>query len=642
MSRNEHVCGWQPSSSHELSTRLHEKLKLEAIHYSGAQLPIIDTPTEPLQSVEASSLNELDPRPALLHFMIEATPRSTIVQDILADYDSLISRISVSRTDGPELKGPVVLMLHDVPDAVAPVHAHLAYMQIPSEDGESTELVLVWKFEVEIQRNWYEAAVAVSAPHCIVSVVDWTSDSPELPSYAAESSLVIAPSKFATYNVIKFGVNDPSEGNWTVESELFDYMASPLGWHSLPSSNSTSRCLDSTSTKVGRLWTTTSTWGNNVFAQENWDGNGEGDWCHYRRPDAGAEKVFDYKYDPKATETIDAEAEIRKYLNASVTQLFYTANMVHDLFYHYGFTEVAGNFQQSNFQRGGADNDAVIMYAQSGFDINNSEFATPPDGRNGRCRIALWHKTIPFRDGAFDTGNVIHELTHGLSTRLTGGPGNSGCLPMSEGAGLGEGWSDFIATVVRARRNASDYSLGSWLVDNSAGIRDLPYSLDDNINPVKFSTLNSWQYQEVHKVGEVWAEILWVTLHELVKVHGWSDTLLPPATPRNATTLESEFYRVRVDDGGRRLLIPKHGNTLMVKLVIDAMKLQPCRPDFLDARKAIIHADECLTNGQNACALWRGFAKRGLGPNAASTGKKTSFGRVKRTDDFDVPVACRT
>lgn len=39
-----------------------------------------------------------------------------------------------------------------------------------------------------------------------------------------------------------------------------------------------------------------------------------------------------------------------------------------------------------------------------------------------------------------EAGIVIHELTHGLSTRLTGGPKNSGCLGWGEAGGMGEGW----------------------------------------------------------------------------------------------------------------------------------------------------------------------------------------------------------
>lgn len=45
---------------------------------------------------------------------------------------------------------------------------------------------------------------------------------------------------------------------------------------------------------------------------------------------------------------------------------------------------------------------------------------------------------------------------------------------------------------------------------------------------------------------------------------------------------------------------------------------QPCNPDFSQARDAILDADKALTGGDNACEIWKGFAKRGLGVEAKS------------------------
>lgn len=55
----------------------------------------------------------------------------------------------------------------------------------------------------------------------------------------------------------------------------------------------------------------------------------------------------------------------------------------------YGFTEVAGNFQQHNFGRGGEEGDAVIADAQHGLGFNNAAFASPPDGQNGYVQACL-------------------------------------------------------------------------------------------------------------------------------------------------------------------------------------------------------------------------------------------------------------
>jgi extracellular elastinolytic metalloproteinase len=70
-----------------------------------------------------------------------------------------------------------------------------------------------------------------------------------------------------------------------------------------------------------------------VFAHENWEGLSN--WLQNYRPDAGEQLVFNYTYDPKRTVDSDSLDEARKYINTTVTQLFYTSNLVHDLYYRY-------------------------------------------------------------------------------------------------------------------------------------------------------------------------------------------------------------------------------------------------------------------------------------------------------------------
>ena len=82
----------------------------------------------------------------------------------------------------------------------------------------------------------------------------------------------------------------------------------------------------------------------------------------------------------------------------------------------------------------------------------------------------------PYRDGDLEAGIVIHELSHGLSTRLTGGPMNSGCLGWGESGGMGEGWGDFIASTVRAHKKYQDIPMGAWASNQDGGIRNYPYS----------------------------------------------------------------------------------------------------------------------------------------------------------------------
>ncbi|CAF5067225.1 unnamed protein product, partial [Rotaria sp. Silwood1] len=82
--------------------------------------------------------------------------------------------------------------------------------------------------------------------------------------------------------------------------------------------------------------------------------------------------------------------------------------------------------------------DYVVANAEDLKGTNNANFATPPDGGKGVMNMYLWTYTTPNRDGIFDMGIPIHEYGHGLSTRLTGGPANSGCLSSSESGGMGE------------------------------------------------------------------------------------------------------------------------------------------------------------------------------------------------------------
>ncbi|KAJ7207957.1 extracellular elastinolytic metallo proteinase, partial [Mycena pura] len=582
---------------------------LTHVHHSNCRFQRL-----PLEMAAKSSSQELDPRAALLQFMVAATPSDRTVNDILNNYDAHFARMtqySESNHFAPSDE-PLYILVDNVPDTVNPVKAKLAYVQVPGKD-DSVHLSLVWKFEVEMVDNWYEAAVSATAPHRIVSVVDWASDA---------VAPIPKPGKTAEYNVFAWGINDPSEGKRTMEKENFDALASPVGWHALPYANDP---MISGRNKEF-FHNTTRTWGNNVFAQENWEG--ANNFLENYRPDAGPGKSFDFAYKPRETEKGDALEEAQKFINATVTQLFYTSNMVHDLYYRYGFDEVAGNFQQYNFERGGEGNDAVIANAQDGSGYNNANFMTPPDGQNGRMRMYLWNTAIPYRDGDFEAGIVIHELSHGLSTRLTGGPMNSGCLPFGESGGMGEGWGDFLATMIRSTANYSDYTMGSWASNRWEGIRNYPYSLNDTINPSTYKTLDKPGYFGVHAIGEVWAEMLWVVAQNLIATHGFTDSLFPPEPFPNGTVPEGDFYRPR---SGKKPLVPKHGNSLIVQLVLNGMKLQPCRPGFFEARDAIILADQQMTGGENFCALWRGFSTKGLGPDA-NVVLRTPWGGGIRTD----------
>jgi extracellular elastinolytic metalloproteinase len=109
-----------------------------------------------------------------------------------------------------------------------------------------------------MEHNWYETTVSAIAPHVIISVVDWASDS-ALP-------IPDVPREPGTYNVFAWGLNDPTEGNRSVVKENFDILASPIGWHSLPYAHDPDVNGKRQGGKVGKPFyrNTTTTWGNNV------------------------------------------------------------------------------------------------------------------------------------------------------------------------------------------------------------------------------------------------------------------------------------------------------------------------------------------------------------------------------------------
>ncbi|MCL4116059.1 UNVERIFIED_CONTAM: hypothetical protein GTU68_007461 [Idotea baltica] len=279
--------------------------------------------------------------------------------------------------------------------------------------------------------------------------------------------------------------------------------------------------------------------------------------------------------------------------------------------YYYGFDEVAGNFQQSNFGRGGSEFDRVNVDILDGSGLNNANFSTPPDGFQARMQMFEW-MTIPSTfDSGLDNGIVIHEYAHGISTRLTGGPSAASCLSGNEQ--MGEGWSDWYALMFTL--DASDFPeepkvVGAYVLGedaNGAGIRNFPYSTDLSVNPVTYDDIKSLSVP--HGVGTVWASALWDMTWNLIDEHG----------------LDADIYN------------GVGGNNMALNLVTLALKLQPCDPGFVDGRDAILAADEILYDGMNTCLIWDAFARRGIGYFAE---QGSSVSNTDGTENFDLPPLC--
>lgn len=565
------------------------------------------------------------------------------------------------------------------------------------------------------------------------------------------------------YNVLPLPIESPNHGAFQVVTEPADAIASPFGWHD-------------TDGVAGAEYTITR--GNNVWAQDDIDGlnltNGSS-------PDGTASLNFNFP-----TPNLNQDAENN--LDVATINLFYHNNVMHDIFYHYGFDELNGNFQESNYGNGGDEGDSVVAQSQDGSGTNNANFATPPDGSAPRMQMFLWSPsgiaqnnlsisggtiagnygsvkpstgngadgpgnitgpsstpvtgslviaddggiipeegcsplinsanmagkiavilrgscnftqkiqnaqdagaiavivanhnnpsndpnyvpyvnmygvtdpefTIPSifvnyddgqtimsairrreritativdngpfaKDSSFDNGIVIHEYGHGITTRLTGGANNSGCL--SNNFQMGEGWSDWFTLMLTMKPSdvaTTGRGIGTFAdgqETDGLGIRTRQYSTDFAVNEYTFNETNDDRIvrqddpdtpdedetlrlnEIVHYNGTIWATILWDLTWAYIDKYGF----------------DPDLYNGNA------------GNNKVIQLVMEGLKLQGCNPDFIDGRDGLLAADTALTGGADQCLIWEVFATRGLGV-AASRGELTVT--TDQTEDFTTP-----
>ncbi|MEO0625873.1 MAG: M36 family metallopeptidase, partial [Bacteroidota bacterium] len=536
----------------------------------------------------------------------------------------------------------------------------------------------------------------------------------------------------SSYRVFPLGVEAPIFGERELVTEPADPEASPLGWHDVNG-------------QPGAEFTYTR--GNNVFAYDDSANDNSGSVAD--AVDGGATLEFDFPF------SVNVQPEPQ--INAAVTQLFYMNNVMHDLAYHHGFDEKAGNFQQNTYGNGGVGNDPVLAEAQDGSGTNNANFATPPDGSSGRMQMYIWtggavdlltvtspstvagsytgveadfgdsitsvpitanlveafdasaapalvcedvanvsevngniamilrgdcffeqkvinaeaagavavlicnagdpiggmagvdeleDPSIPSflvdntvcdlfraaiaegddvvatlvrpedeeiaRDSDFDNGVIAHEFGHGISNRLVGGPGNTGCLFNDEQ--MGEGWSDFFALAISPQLSldgTEPRSIGAYVQGQGttgAGIRRLRYSTDLEINDYAYDDI-IFSGTAPHPLGEIWNTTLWDLYWAMVEEYGFDNDLI----------------------------LGTGGNNLAVELVIEGMKYTACTPGMIDGRDGILQADEEINDGANRCLIWEVFARRGIGFSAV---QGSSNDRADGVEAFDMPPSC--
>ncbi|MBJ6117999.1 T9SS-dependent M36 family metallopeptidase [Pontibacter sp. BT310] len=293
------------------------------------------------------------------------------------------------------------VVLTDGGISLSPIPAKLVYQ--PMEDGT---VRLAWEVEIynlDAQHYWSMSVDAASGKvlkqQDLVIHDNWNppvvTDDPELDARANYSSpkaasarktaqrkvnkllytQMVAPetatissaaalATSGTYRVYDVPFETPSHGDRTLVTGKENETASPMGWHN------------------DGVLTYTITKGNNVHAYEDKAGANAG-----LSPDGGLNLVFDFP--------LDLTKEPDTYIQAATTNLFYWNNLMHDVFYQFGFDEVSGNFQQTNFTGQGAGLDGVMAEAQDGGGTNNANFLTLQDGVPGRMQMYLWTSSLP-------------------------------------------------------------------------------------------------------------------------------------------------------------------------------------------------------------------------------------------------------
>jgi extracellular elastinolytic metalloproteinase len=348
---------------------------------------------------------------------------------------------------------------------------------------------------------------------------------------------------------------------------------------------------------------------------------------------------------------------------AAVTNLFAAHNRMHDWSYLLGFTEENWNAQADNFGLTEAfrENDPVVGDAQAGAALpppvvygaarDNANMITLPDGSSSITNMYLWQPLAgafyaPCVDGDFDMSVIGHEYTHMIENRMVGkGDGREG---FAAGA-MGEAWGDLFALEhldelgLIPTGGENRYTVGAYATGNKVhGIRNYVANFPatgrfpqpgqyPRVNPLNFSDIGyDVPGPEVHSDGEIWVAVNFEVRRAL-----------------------AEKYAAQYPGGDRELqnrcalgVLPADrcpGNRRWIQLAVDSMLLMPTDPTMIDARNAMLAADELRFGGEDTPELWLAFARRGMGQGASSsTDPGREAGVESDTDplpDFAAPGA---
>ncbi|MFM2394135.1 MAG: hypothetical protein RLZZ546_2117, partial [Bacteroidota bacterium] len=232
------------------------------------------------------------------------------------------------------------------------------------------ELIPIWQIIIQTSTDWWDMRVDARSLE-VLEKINWVShcnfdvDHKDCNhNHLSSHETMMVPN---SYNVFPLGIESPIHGSRSLQTNPANNVASPFGWHD---TNGTAGA-EHTKSK-----------GNNVEAKEDKAGNNETTIGAF--VEGGPNLEFDFPLN-LTLPPVDNQ-------NASLANLFYWNNVIHDVYYQHGFTEAAGNFQQNNYGKGGLGNDFVFADGLDGSGTNNANFGTPSDGLNPRMQMFLWNK----------------------------------------------------------------------------------------------------------------------------------------------------------------------------------------------------------------------------------------------------------
>ncbi|MDX1912195.1 MAG: M36 family metallopeptidase [Saprospiraceae bacterium] len=266
------------------------------------------------------------------------------------------------------------------------------------------------------------------------------------------------------YNVFALPAESPIHGPRAIVTDPADLNASPYGWHD-------------TNGAAGAEYTYTR--GNNVWAFD--DSASDDTPAESESAQGGGALNFDFAF--------DGNAEPPTNRNAAITNLFYMNNMLHDVFYRYGFDEAARNFQSNNYGNGGLGNDEVYAQALDGSGVNNANFATPQDGGHGRMQMYVWDraggKVINVNGPAPVIGSYGGAVASGWGAPITSTPVTGDVVFVSDGTGqptLGcnSPVNDVAGKIVMVDRGECEFGRKALNIQQEGGIGCIICNFEDN------------------------------------------------------------------------------------------------------------------------------------------------------------------